>query len=242
MAIVAGLVARDARYAIPLVLLAALWLVPVTLQRRRERKLLLGGNVARVLEAWTPQLARTPFPETMQPLMVATAYAANGWTRAAREALGRAQRGPAWAAAYEQRLVLETLLEALDGDRTFAVRRATELAALPLPAASLFLRRRVAALRAGLGALSHAFARAPAADDLAVLLDAAKASPLFHWAFSYAAAIVAIDQGSVAAARRALEGAPPWGQDSVFADFHAEITSRIESLEAERRRSNPTIA
>jgi hypothetical protein len=233
------LVAHDVRYAIPLVMLAAFWAVPVAVQRRRERRLLLAGDVARVLEAWSPMLARTPFPETMQPLMIGTAYAANGWTRSAREALEHARRGPAWAAAYEQRLVLETILEAFDGDRLFAVRRASELETLPLPAVGVFLRRRIAALRAGLGALARAFARAPRVDDYEVLLGAAKASPLFHWAFSYAAAIVAVDQRAPRAARRAIQGAPTWGPNSVFAEFHDEIASEIARLEAELQRTTP---
>jgi hypothetical protein len=237
IALVIGLLLRDPRYAIPLGLLSAAWAIPVALQRHRERRILLGGNVARVLEAWTPQLSRAPFPETMQPLMIGTAYAANGWTRAARDALSRASRGPAWAAAYEQRLVLEVVLEALDGDRKFAVRRAAELSALPLPPTSIFLRRRVSALRAGLSALARAFARVPHVDDFEVLLAGAKASPVFHWAFSYAAAIVAIDQSAPQAARHAIAGAPRWSEDSVFASFHQEIESRIESIEITRARS-----
>lgn len=234
-ALLLGLLVRDPRYVIPLGLLTAAWVIPIMVQRHRERRVLLGGNVARVLETWTPQLSRAPFPETMQPLMIGTAYAANGWTRAGREALARAARGPAWAAAYEQRLVLEIVLEALDGDRRFAVRRAAELAAMPLPPTSIFLRRRIAALRAGLAALARAFARVPHLDDYEVLLAGAKASPVFHWAFSYAAAVVAIDQRAPMAARHAIAGAPRWGEDSVFAEFQLEITSQIEALEAEHR-------
>jgi hypothetical protein len=231
-AIVIRLVARDPRYLIPIALVAALWIVPLVLHRRRERALLLRGNVPEVLEAWAPVLATTPYPETMQPILVATAYAANGWTEHAREAMRRARRGDAWAAAEEQRVIIDVLLESFDGDRARAARLASDLEALPPPPVGIFLRRRVAALRAGLGAVARAFARVARPEDRRILRAAARSSPTFHWAFAYAAAVVAIDEGDPKGARAVIVGAPTWPQASLFHDFHVEIEQQIARLEA----------
>jgi hypothetical protein len=236
-AVVIRLIARDPRYAIPIGIVALIWIVPLAISRMRQRKLLMRGNVPEVLEAWAPVLATTPYPETLQPLLIATAYAANGWVDQAREAARRAHKGEAWVAAEEQRRIVETLLESFDGDRERAVRFANDLAAVPLPPVGIFLRRRISALRAGLGALARAFARTAQPGDRRILMAAAKSSPLFHWAFSYAAAVAAIDDSDARAARRAIRGAPNWPSTSVFHDFHKEIELQIERIEAIKRAS-----
>lgn len=234
-AIVIRLIAREPRYALPIAVLALLWIVPLALQRVRQRRMLMRGNVPEVLEAWAPMLSTTPYPETLQPLLVATAYAANGWVEQARESARRARKGEAWSAAEEQRRILDTLIEAFDGDRERAVRLAQDLVDLPLPAVGVFLRRRIAVLRAGLGALARAFARVAEPNDRRILMAAAKSSPLLHWAFSYAAAVAAIDEGDVHTARRAIAGAPSWPPSSVFRAFHAELEQQIARLDAIRR-------
>jgi len=234
-AIVIRLVARDWRFAIPVALVALIWIVPLALSRMRQRKLLMRGNVPEVLEAWAPVLATTPYPETLQPLLIGTAYAANGWVEQARAAIRRAVKGEAWGAAEEQRRIVETLLETFDGDRERAVRIASELTDIPLPPVGVFLRKRIAALRLGMGALARAFARVPRAGDRRVLMAAAKSSPLFHWAFSYAAAVIAIDEGDARGARKVIAGAPNWPQTSVFHNFHAEIEQQIARIEAIER-------
>ncbi|GAC1353278.1 MAG: hypothetical protein NVSMB1_25080 [Polyangiales bacterium] len=229
--IVVRLVWRNPRYLVPLALSALLWATVILIQRSRKRAMLLRGNVPEVIEAFSPMLARLPFAKTMQPLLIATAYASNGWTDAARETLRRAERGEAWDASKEQRLVIDTLLESFDGDRGRAVALATELNALALPPVGIFLRRRVSALRAGVLSLARAFHRESQASDRAVLLNAAKATPLLHWSFSYAAAVVAVDEGDPSQARLALRGAPSWSDSSRFAAFHVEIMNEIERLE-----------
>jgi hypothetical protein len=231
-AIVVRLVMRDVRYLLPLILLALLWAVPLYFVHRRQRAALMHGSVPDVLEAWTPMLERTPYPETMQPILMATAYAANGWTEAAREAMSRAHRGPAFDAAREQRLVVDTLCDAFDGDRNRAVRFAEELVRLELPTAGVFLRRRIALLRQGLLAMARAFDRRTGPDDRTTLLSARKGSPLLHWAFTYAAAVAAIDADDPSFARALLEGAPSWSPSSVFAEFHREIETEIARVEA----------
>ena len=231
-AVIVRLLMKDLRYALPLLLLAALWVVPLYIQHRRQRAVLLRGNVPDVLEAWTPMIERSPHPETVQPILMSTAYAANGWTDAAREAIGRARKGAAWEASVEQRLVIEILCESFDGDRARALRAGGELTALPLPAAGMFLRRRIAALRTGVAALARAFNRGANPGDRALLQQAAKSSPLFFWAFSYAAAIDAIDEGDAADAKRLIAGAPHWSPSSVYAEFHREIEHEIARVEA----------
>ena len=55
-------------------------------------------------------------------------------------------------------------------------------------------------------------------------------SPLVFWVMSYARAIVAVDAGTdagVRGARRLLEAAPEWPQESAFAVFHRELQGRL---------------
>ena len=231
-AVVLRLIARDPRFAIPIGVVALVWIVPAAVSRLRQKRMLLRGNVPEVLETWAPVLATTPYPETLQPLLIATANAANGWVDQAREASRRAHKGEAWVAADEQRKIIDTLLESFDGDRERAIRIASSLHDVPLPPVGIFLRRRIAALRAGLEALARGFNRTAQPGDRRLLVAAAKSSPLFHWAFSYAAAIVAIDEGDARFAKRAIRGAPNWPSPSVFHDFHKELELQIGRIEA----------
>jgi hypothetical protein len=225
-------IAHDPRFALPLVAFAALLFAPALLGRWRMRRILMSGDVERVIGTWAPSIDRVAHRETMAPLLLATAYAANGWVDAARRALDRAVKGQAWDAALEQRLFVEVLLDAFEGERGLAVRKATMLDRQPLPAAGLLARRRIRALRRGLAALARAFAHEPAAGDRAALLRASSISPLVHWAMRYAAAIVAIDSGKPGDVAALLEGAPAWPSSSVFHVYGEELRS-----EAARPRS-----
>src|SRR3954470_20616960 len=120
-------------------LLLALFLatqLPSALRHFRLRRVMRSGDLAAVLRAYHPSLARLPHPETLGPLMVAVALAAHGMVERARRALDRAVRGEAWEAALEHRWFVETLREAFEGDREHAVERAESLENLPLPAGS----------------------------------------------------------------------------------------------------------
>lgn len=211
--------------------LALVLFIPQLLQRRRLRRVLRSGDIDAVLSAWEPSIERVAHPETMGPLITATALAAHGMGDRARRALDLARRGPAWEAAIEQRLVLETLLSVFDGEPERAIRTSSELEQLPLPS-SPFLRSRVAALRAAMSAFARAFAHRAGRTDLATLKAAAKQNPLVYWAMSYAAAVASIDQGERKEAKELLEGAPQWPRDSAFAAFHEEI---VQVAEGERR-------
>src|SRR5580658_2330435 len=105
----AQLVARDSRYALPLLGLVVLSMVPRFVGRWKVRKLLRSGDVERVIGTWSGSIERVANRETMGPLLYATAYAAYGRVEEARRALDRAAKGPAWDAAIEQRLFVETL-------------------------------------------------------------------------------------------------------------------------------------
>jgi hypothetical protein len=163
------------------------------------------------------------YPETMAPLMAATAYAAYGWVDAARRALSRAVKGPAWDAALEQRLFVEALLDTFEGDRSLALAKAEALEKMPLPSAGWLARRKVQLLRAGISALARAFAHKSRLDDAKVLRAAASASPLIHWAMRYAAAVIAIDEGRKQDVPHLLAEAPPWPEESAFRAFHDEL-------------------
>jgi len=208
--------------------LVVLLLLPGFIARRRLREVLRSGDVRSVLRAWAGNLARLPYPETMGPLITAAAFASYGWVDQARTALERSARGPAWDAALEHRLFVETLLDAFEGDREAALSKASRLSSLPLPVAGPFMRGRVCSLRDALGAFARAFAHVSNPADMRLLERASKASPLVHWAMRYAAAVVAIDHGQVAHARKLLQAAPAWPEASAFRSFHSELTDIVD--------------
>jgi hypothetical protein len=222
----AQMIGRDPRMVVPLVALALMLFTPAILGRPRMRRLLMSGDVERVIGSWEGSIERVPHPETMAPLLRATAYASYGWVEAARRALGRAVKGPAWEAAFEQRLFVETLLDTFEGDRDAAMRKAHVLEQLPVPAGGLFARRRVGLLRRGLAAMARAYAHCSRAGDAALLARAAGASPLVHWAMRYAQAVVAVDGGRAREVASLLSGAPAWPEQSAFHVYHEELLSR----------------
>jgi hypothetical protein len=218
---------RDPRYLLPSGAVLALAALPAYLARRRMQRLLRSGDVKTVLGTWQSTIERVMFPETMAPLMAATAYAAYGWVDAARNALDRAVKGPAWDAAVEQRLFIEALLDTFQGDRARGVLKAEELEAMPLPAAGPLARRRVLRLRRGVAALARAFAHRSDRSDSQKLLSAGSSTPLVFWAMRYGAAVVAIDRGDMIEARELLDGAPAWPSESAFRVFDEELRGLI---------------
>lgn len=218
---------REPWIAVGLVFLLVSLMLPSVRERRRVRRILQSGDVRSVMGAWTESSTRVPHPETLGPLITATAFASCGWIDQARTALERAVRGPVWEAALEHRLVVETLLDTFEGERVEALEKAERLCALPLPVAGPFLRGRVRTLRAALAAFARAFARMPRRGDGSLLEQAAKTNPLIHWPMRYAAAIIAIDDGDIAKARRLVIDAPAWPSESAFHSFHEEIASIV---------------
>jgi hypothetical protein len=221
--LVAQMAWHDPRYLAPLLAIVGLTMLPAYLARRRMRHLLMSGDVKRVLGTWESSIERVMYPETMAPLMAATAYAAYGWIDQARTALSRAVKGPAWDAALEQRLFVEALLDTFEGDRSAAIEKAEALERMPLPNAGMLARRKIAMLRRGIAALARAFAHKSKTEDAKVLRTAGHASPLIHWAMRYAEAVVAIDRGHKEDVVTLLEGAPAWPQESAFRTFHDEL-------------------
>jgi hypothetical protein len=202
--------------------------VPGYLARRRVREVLRSGDVQSVLTAWSGNIAKLPYRETMEPLVTAAAFASCGWVEHARTALGRSARGPAWDAALEHRLFVETLLDAFEGDRAGALAKAARLATLPMPLAGPLFLGRVRVLRDALAAFARAFAHVGTTSDLALLERASKKSPLVHWAMLYAAAVVSIDLGQLARAKKLLVTAPPWPEGSAFHAFHEELMGLVQ--------------
>lgn len=225
--IVAEMAWHDPRYLVPFAAIAAVTMLPPLLARRRMKRLLMSGDVKRVLGTWEGSIERVMYPETMAPLMAATAYAAYGWIDAAREALDRAVKGPAWDAALEQRLFIETLLDTFEGDRAGAIEKAERLVRMPVPRAGPLARMRVARLRRGLAAMARAFAHRPELTDDKSLRGAALTSPLVHWAMRYAEAVLAIDRGDKTSAHRLIVGAPEWPEESAFRLFDQELRAHL---------------
>ncbi|MDB4941024.1 MAG: hypothetical protein JWP97_558 [Labilithrix sp.] len=219
----ARLVAHDPRALAAVALLVIGFGIPALLARRRMRRLLVSGDVPGILGSWQGSLRRVTYPETMAPLMTATAYAAYGFIDKARFALSRAARGPAWDAAVEQRLFVEALLDVYEGEREQAISKAEELEHLPLPPAGFRMRRKVALLRQGIAAMARAFAHESRREDERLLLRVSRSSPLVHWAMRYAQAVVLVDRGQKSDALALIASAPSWPQDSAFQAFHAEL-------------------
>jgi hypothetical protein len=214
---------RDPRSLAPMLVVTALLLAPAAIGRWRMRRLLVSGDVERVIGTWEGTIAGSAHAETMGPLLHATAYAAYGWAERARAAMDRSVKGATWEGALEQRLFVETLLDAFEGDREGALDKAQRLEAQPNRADGLLARRRVTRLRRGLSALARAFAHESRDGDEKVLVHAAGASPLVYWAMRYAAAIVAIDRGRARDVRALLAGAPEWPAQSAFHGYHDEL-------------------
>jgi hypothetical protein len=217
--------ARQPLNAALVAVLVVLLLVPTYVARRRAREVLRSGDVRSVLSAWAGNIAKLPHPETMGPLITAAAFASCGWVEQARTALDRSVRGPAWDAALEHRLFVETLLDAFEGDREGALTKASRLSSLPMPHADRFMQGRVRVLRNALSAFARAFAHTSTPQDIDLLERASKKSPLVHWAMRYAAAVVAIDHGNRGHAKKLLETAPQWPEGSAFHSFHEELSS-----------------
>jgi len=213
--------------SILLAVVAARWVA-----RHRVRRLLRSGDVESILARWSSSFDRVPHPETMGPLMTATAFAAYGWIDRAREALRTAERGPAWDAALEHRLFLDSLLYTFEGDPDRALEVAGELERLPLPATTPTLVERVRVLRGAVAALARAFSHNGRDGDRQLLMQASDASPLVHWAMRYGAAILSVDRDDLPAARSLLEGAPEWPAECCFNTFHRDIADELARREA----------
>src|ERR1700742_3129856 len=146
-----GLAIRRPTLGLVLAELSLVLLVPQLLQRRRLRRVLRSGDIDAVLSAWESSVDRVPHPETMAPLITATALAAHGLGERARRGLNLARPGPVWEAAIEQRLGLDPVLVVFGGKPERGIASAAALARLPLPS-SPFLRSRVSSLRNAMGA------------------------------------------------------------------------------------------
>ena len=137
-------------------------------------------------------------------------------------------KGPAWEAALEQRLFVETLLDTFEGEQPDArCARQKRSSACRSPTPGPLARRKVALLRRGLAALVRAFAHESRREDERVLETAATGSPLIHWAMRYAGAVVAIDRGRSQHARELLAGGPGWPKESAFRVFHEELAAKL---------------
>src|SRR5690349_16227832 len=65
--------------ALLVAIIAATLAIPGFISRRRVRDVLRSGDVESVLSAWSTNIARLPYRETMEPLVTAAAFASCGW-------------------------------------------------------------------------------------------------------------------------------------------------------------------
>ncbi|MEZ4223032.1 MAG: hypothetical protein R3B13_18960 [Polyangiaceae bacterium] len=193
-------------------------------QQRRLQALALSGRTDELVNQWEQAVADLPQAETLLPLIHATAFTSSGLTDRAREALERGRRAGSWESTEEHRLIVETLLDAFEGDRQRAMDKARRLASLPVPPVGPMMRARILELRRALMAFARAFAHDSGPGDGRLLRHAAKKNPLIHWPFRYAAAVAFIDHGKHSEAQRLLRDAPAWPADSAFAAFQEELS------------------
>lgn len=192
----------------------------------RVVRALKSGDVEIVLEHWTSMGPKLPDAATTLPIMRATAFAAFGQLGEAREALAAAERGPAWEAALEHRLLVDVLLAVFDGDAQAGEEVAGRLRRFPLPDNDA-TRAKLEALRDAVTTLARVFAHRGAAGDAERLERAAEESPLVHWAMRYGAAVAAIDAGDLPHAKRLVASAPRWPDGSAFSRFQTEISAIV---------------
>ena len=207
-------------------------------ERNKLRSLAASGRTEELVRQWEGAVSDLPHAETLIPLIHATAYTSSGLTDRAREALERGERTGSWESAAEHRLIVETLLDAFEGERELAVDKAERLRGMPLPPVGPMMRARIVELRQALRAFARAFAHLSSPRDAAVLRAAAHKNPLIHWPFRYAAAVVCIDHGKLADADRLLRGAPEWPDDSAFASFQEELLRMAHPDETKRAPSS----
>jgi hypothetical protein len=196
--------------------------------RRRIERTMRSGDLNAVLRRWGSAVETVPHPETMGPLMLATAFAAHGWVDHAREHLVRAVRGPAWEAALEHRLFLDTLLFTFEGESTQARRAVLRLERLPLPVTEATMAEQIKSLRRALAALQRAFAREADGGDTELMLEVGARSPLVHWPMRYGAAINLVHAGEASEALQLVSAAPAWPAQSYFRVFHEAIQAEVE--------------
>ena len=242
-ALAAAILRASWRYpalGIAVVALIAAYFVWRWWSHRRLVVTLRRGDVASAIHQWADSLESIPNPETMAPLMTATALAAFGRVEEARNTLAAAARGPAWEAALEHRLFVDVLMTTFEGDSQQAKSLAGRLSELPMPD-SPDLKQRVVSLREATLALTRAFSHESEPGDLARLEAASASSPLVHWAMRYGAAIVAIDVGDRTKANALLSGAPDWPKESLFQELPPRA-HRHAPLESPRRAARLSVS
>ncbi len=206
------------------VLAVATVIVPEVLERTRRRAVYRSGNVREILD--TALLETDADSENSISLKRALAFAALGVTGPARLALQSRPRRPLADQEREELLIVETLVEAFDGEHTNATRRVAALDLLPLPTGSA--ERRARNVRQCLAAMVRAFDGRSEADDLEVLVRGPEVLPILYWATRYAAAAVCAQRGARDAVQTLLQDAPTWPEESAFSLLHRDLLGDLE--------------
>lgn len=223
--------------------LATLWLAVVLLilvpagtafflyQRAKVREFFTSGAVDDITDALVSLVEEDEDAAHSLPLVRATALGAHGLTDRARSALRYLHSGEETQDLQEHRLVLEILLDSLDGRQQEALIKSETLEQLALPPGP-FERGRSAGIRNGVVALARVFAHKTRKGDLNMLAQAARIEPLLHWVMDYGQAIVSARGQDFRAAQRILATAPEWPRGSVFASFNDQFTALIQPASA----------
>ncbi len=193
--------------------------------RRRALALLRQGDLTELIGAWLTAYEDNGQPAELEPLFRATALAAHGETRRARQIIGLLPDGP-WQQAVEQRMIVETLLDAIDGNRERAMSVAATMSQLPLPAGR-FARARAETRRAALQALARIFADRGRRDDLRWLRAARVQNPLLQLPLYYAEVVLLLQQGKLIAARHKLSFLPALPPENAFSVLRADLWRQL---------------
>ena len=124
----------------------------------------------------------------------------------------------------ELRLSTHIVMLAFEGQPLPALRLCHSLLALPVFAADGQERRR-RARREGIVAIARALCGAADEDDYRALHLAARFEPALHWACRYGAAVACCVKSETNLARKLVEHAPRWPQDSAFCKLHSRIVA-----------------
>lgn len=124
----------------------------------------------------------------------------------------------------ELRLCAHIVMLAFEGQALSALRLCTALVALPLVAEDGQERRR-RARREGIVAIARALGGAADEEDYQALILAARWEPALHWPCCYGAAVACYVKSEPLLARKLVERAPRWPQESIFRGLHSRLFS-----------------
>jgi hypothetical protein len=127
---------------------------------------------------------------------------------------------------HELRLCAHIVMLAFEGQALPALHLCKTLVLLPMVAESGQERRR-RARREGIVAIVRALSGAADEDDYRAMMSTARWEPALYWACCYGAAVACHVKSENQLARKLVEHAPCWPQESIFSGLHSRIVAAV---------------